>query len=469
MKTSGFRGISVCMGIGLMMLAQTTVFAQQPSEREKQLENMVHTLLQRVDELEQRANQSEAAYQSLKEQVENQKSEQPASSAIAPAPEKKANEIDWSWNNGLNFGTEDGAFKFKLGGRIHNDWYAGSIDDGDFPDGTRFRRLWLNFSGEVYNDYEFRIQYDLSGAGTARFKDVYVGYTGFDFMNLRLGQFKEPFSLEELTSSNYITLMERSPIDMLAPVRETGLMFYNEILDGRVTWAVGAFKNSNAFGDGEEDDAENGDWDVMARVTGLPWYEDNGAKLLHLGLAGGHREWSDDPLRIRSRGSFSRGDYMIDTGSFDADAMDLLGAEMALVYGPASIQAEYQRADIDSTLGGSDAVDGYYVMASYFLTGEHRAYKEGVFSRVKPNNNFNPGEGGWGAWEIAARYGYFDLTDVAAAGALGGKINDYTLGLNWYLNPNMRMMWNYVHSESDDVSTGDQDADIIEMRMQYDF
>jgi len=453
---AGLVGLFVCLVLA------SPVYAQAPTEREKQLEGMVQQLLKRVDELEKRVNQNESTQQTLQKAVEQIPE---ATAAVKEDP----NALNWTWSNGLTFGTKNGDYKFKLGARLQNDWYAGSIDDGDFPDGTRFRRAWLTTSGTIYEDFNFKITYDISNPGTTSFHDVYFGYDGFDFMRMRLGQFKEPFSLEEVTSDADTTFMERSPLDDLTPRRETGLMLFNEVLDKRMTWAVGAFKNVNEFGDGDEDDAEGGNWDVMARVTGLPWYEEDGKKLLHLGLAGGHREWSDEDFRIRTRGSFSVGDRLVDTGLYDVDSIDQVGAEFGLVYGPASLQAEYAYMDIDPTLGGSSSIDSFYVQGAYTLTGESRPYKEGVFSRIKPKENFSLKNGGWGAWELAARYTHLDLTDAALAGAVGGELDDYVFGINWYLNPTLRMLWDYVHSESSDTLANDQDADAILFRLQIDF
>lgn len=466
MGKSAIRSLMVVSMFMSFVFTAGPAHSQEPTEREKQLETLVKQLMKRVDELEARLDQSEAKQETLKEAVES------TSQAVqSQAEEKKEdpNAIYGSWNKGLTFGTKNGAFKFRLGAWMHNDWFAGSIDNGDFPDGTRFHQMWLYSSGILFDDFEYRVIYDIAGGDFPRFRDVFLGYTGLDFLKLRVGQFKEPFSMDELISNNDITFMERTPWNAIVPSRETGLMFYNEILDHRMTWAVGAFKNVNAFGDGYEDDLEGGDWDVMARITGLPWYEDGGRKLIHLGLAGGHREWSDEPLRIRARGSFSVGDRLIDTGQFDADSIDLLGAEFALVYGPASLQAEYARAEVQPTLGGSGGINGFYVQGSYLLSGENRPYSGGVFGRIVPKNNFSVKNGGWGAWELTTRYSFMDLTDAALPTAMGGKLDDYVVGLNWYLNSNVRIMWNYVHTESDEVTTGNQDADAYMMRIQFDF
>ena len=140
---------------------------------------------------------------------------------------------------------------------------------------------------------------------------------------------------------------------------------------------------------------------------------------------------------------------------------DLVGLEAAYVSSPFSVQGEYIFANAD--VASSANFRGYYAQASYFLTGEHRNYKpsEGAFSRVKPKENFKSG-GGPGAWEVALRYSGLDLDDNSIT---GGKLNDLTAGLNWYLNPNTRVMWNYVHADKDHVGN----ADMLMMRLQVEF
>jgi phosphate-selective porin OprO and OprP len=94
---------------------------------------------------------------------------------------------------------------------------------------------------------------------------------------------------------------------------------------------------------------------------------------------------------------------------------------------------------------------GGYVEILYFFTGEHRDYdrKNAVFTRVVPLRNFNiwDGENGCGAWQVGFRYTYLDLQNQ---GVNGATLNDFVLGLNWFLNPNMKVQWNLAidHRES---------------------
>lgn len=112
------------------------------------------------------------------------------------------------------------------------------------------------------------------------------------------------------------------------------------------------------------------------------------------------------------------------------------------------MQGEYIQANVDTTFGGDATFDGYYILASYLLTGENRVYKNntGVFASPVPKHNFSfkGKEPGWGAWELAARFASVDLNDSLIR---GGEHESITLGLNWYLNPNIRVFWNYIHNE----------------------
>ncbi len=438
-----------------------TALAQPPSARERELEELIRKLAQRVEQLETRLSRIEATkaesrtqarVEQLEQSVQQIKEERPpaADSEEWTRIKKWVNEggtLRPYWKDGLRLDSNDGMFKLKIGGRIQHD-FAYFAEDGDverrlgedFDDGTEFRRARLYFSGTVYEDIDFKVQFDFAG-GDADFKDVYLALRNVPYVsNVRIGQFKEPFSLEELTSSNYITFMERSLVNTFAPSRNTGVMFYDTLLDERMTWAAGVFRQTDSFGDG----TGGRDYNATARLTALAWYEDDGRKLFHLGAALTHQNYEDDVIRFRARPEAHLAPRLADTGEFPAEFGDFIGTEAAIVYGPFSLQGEYVHAFI----AGHDRFVGdpnfwaASVQASYFLTGEHRPYETstGAFARVRPLRNFSR-DGGPGAWELAARYSYLTLNDGLVK---GGRIRDLTLGLNWYLNPSVRTMWNYV-------------------------
>lgn len=369
------------------------------------------------------------------------------------------------WKDGLRLDTTDGLFKLKIGGRIQNDW-AWLAEDGDVKaaigdqeDGTEFRRARLYLSGEIYKNTFFKTQFDFAG-GDVDFKDVYLGYKGIPGIgHIKVGHFKEPFSLEELTSSNYITFMERSLPNVFSPGRNTGISIYNTEFDERLTWAAGVFRDTDDFGNGKEE----GGFSTSFRLTGLPWYEESGARLLHIGAAYSLRSPDDDTIRFRERPEVHLADRFVDTGTFSADRIHQFGLESALVLGPFSMQSEYIQASVDAETVGDPTFSGFYGSASYFLTGEHRNYKKssGAFDRVRPKKNFGE-DGGLGAWEVAVRYSTVDLNDGLVS---GGQLSNMSAGLNWYLNPNTRVIFNYIFADIKDVG----DSDALTIRFQINF
>jgi phosphate-selective porin OprO/OprP len=134
------------------------------------------------------------------------------------------------------------------------------------------------------------------------------------------------------------------------------------------------------------------------------------------------------------------------------------------VLGPFSMQGEYIGVNVDRDAAESAVLQGFYVYASWFLTGESRPYDVacGEFVRLKPSNAF--GEGGVGAWELALRYSELDLNDEVR----GGVEKNVTAGMNWYVNSAVRVMFNYVRATSE-TDNGDVDVDIAQVRAQVDF
>jgi len=335
---------------------------------------------------------------------------------------------------------------------------------GDQSNGSETRRARFYISGLLYDNIDFKLQFDFAG-GDSDLKDAYVGLQDFPLGKIRAGHFKEPFGLEELTSSKYITFAERSlPMEAFAPSRNAGVMLFGAVCDERATWAAGVFRDTDDNGDIQEDSGHS----VTGRVTALPWYQDAGSSLLHIGAAYSYRNnardssLGGDAAQFRARPEAHLLDRFVDTGSFLSDNVQLFGLEAAWVHGPLSVQGEYTRARAE--INSHAVLDGYYIQTSYFLTGEHRKYRTstGTFSRVKPKANFNPKKNQWGAWELALRYSNLDLKDSTVN---GGEIENISAGLNWHLNPNARLMCNYIRADKQDVG----EADIAIIRMQVDF
>jgi phosphate-selective porin OprO/OprP len=351
------------------------------------------------------------------------------------------------WKDGVNFeGGDDAPFRFHVGGYFQTDWAFTSGDDkleakfGKSSTGTEIRRARLSIDGNLYDLADYKIEYDFA-TGSAKILDAY-----FEFKNLpgvgsaRVGHIKEPFGLNQLSSDKYDSFME-SPMmqDAFIPSRNTGILFQNTAFNKRMTWSVGGFRQTDDVGKGFGSDAM---YNLSARVSGLPWYEEQGRKLVHLGFSYSHRFRNNDPVSFNARPEAHLAPKLADTKDIISDGVDLLNPELAIVYGPFSFQAEYTKAMVETPKGKKGlGFGGYYVEASYFLTGENRQYKTsgGTFGATSPKHNFD-GRGNWGAWEVATRYSSLDLND---RNVRGGSLSGFTTGVNWYLNPYMRVMANY--------------------------
>jgi phosphate-selective porin OprO/OprP len=411
--------------------------------------------------------------------------EKAAPADAAPTAEQAVPD-DWNfhWDNGFRLDRNDGEFRLKFGGRIHNDWAYIHADDeiDDALDsngtGTEIRRGRIVFQGVLWKNLEFKSQFEFasSGDGSVSLKDMYIGLRNLGPVGtVRVGQMKEPYSLEQQMSSNDYTFMEPSLTGAFGPARSVGVLAFNPVFDERVLWQVGVFERTNPSGFSF---ADGTDWRVTGRLVAVPLYEDDGERVVHLGLTYSHRFQDRDLMqRFRRRPQAHLAPRFANTGStIPAENTDILLSELAIVWGQASFQGSYSHTFVDAAMGKDLNFWSAYAQASYFLTGEHRNYRlgGGRFVRMNPRAQFNPATGDWGAWEIAARFGYVDLNDAAIR---GGELWSVTAGLNWYLYPNARVMLNYVHSRLRDrtvlgppaILDVDGDSDIGEMRFQIDF
>ncbi|HEX9700914.1 MAG TPA: porin [Acidobacteriota bacterium] len=360
------------------------------------------------------------------------------------------------WRDGMRMETNDGRFQLRLGGRIQFDWTFWGDDSeiaaavgGPIEDGTEFRRARIFVEGYVYERIEYKAQFDFAG-GEVAFKDVYFGIR-HDKYGFRLGHFKEPFGLETLTSSKYITFVERSLPGAFDAERNSGFMLHGALLDESLYYGAGVFRETGDDGIGRLP----GRYNFTGRVAGTPINEDDGRRLVHLGAAvtlqnddGAARAYTQRPEVHLAPRFISSGDLEIDS----ALAIDL---ETAVIHGPFSVQAEWRWSPIDAPGSGDPTFWGAYAFASWFLTGESRVYDEGAFDRLHPARNFLDGDGGLGAWEVALRYSVLDLTaeqaDRSATPIVGSRLDNLTVGLNWYWNPMTLTRLNLVRSEIDEV------------------
>jgi phosphate-selective porin OprO/OprP len=209
---------------------------------------------------------------------------------------------------------------------------------------------------------------------------------------------------------------------------------------------------------------------VCGRVTALPWYDDDGRSLMHVGFGATYGDLVQDELRVRARPLLRNGPgyavpVLVDTGEIPGSNQCIVAPELAWVVGSLTIQAEWAgqfltAAAVNGSPQGTVFYHGGYVQALYFLTGEHQAYerRDGVFGRVVPHQNYRlrrcEPSPAYGAWQVGVRFSYLDLNDKAVQ---GGQVYDWTVGLNWFLSPSMKLQFNYIleHREApQDVVSG---------------
>ena len=446
-------------------------------------------------------------------------SQQPAAAASQGSVIGSDLTMTGKWTaNGAELSTKDGAFKAKIAGRVQV--YNAFIQDPGptvtvpapgTKDGFYFRRLRLGGYGTMWEQIDWATEFDIANTefnvdpvaggnnpatglrSSAAFPaggnvmsvvaptDVWLTYRDTPIGNFRFGNQKELIGMEHIQSSRFLDFMERSPLQdaFNGPNNNgytPGITLYNTTQNQRATWGLGVFQN-NDYQNGFPYAFGNNNYIYNARATWTPYYDEcsDGRALIHCGLGVADRIMDNEPagytggtnIRIRSRVNIRNIPStatlnQVDTGNFYASNQLLLDPEFALVYGPLTIQAEYEHCQLSGaratkTAGpvlGTVNVQGGYVQVLYFLTGENKIYnrQQGAFGRVIPFENAyitrGLGVAGWGAWQIGFRYDWIDLNDGLVN---GGNTHNLTFGLNWFLNPQSKFVFNYVATYVDNA------------------
>lgn len=352
---------------------------------------------------------------------------------------------------GLEAKTASKDFTFKLGGRVQvqYDNYADTMNlvdhEGDTGDDLFIRRARVYLKGTMYKDWAYKIQFNVadSGSGGGTFEDLYVKWQRFQWANIIVGKHKEPFSLQELTSSKWVTTVERAAIDdFIAEGRSLGMSVQG--VNNFWGYALGVYENQD-----KKNDSGAQLWAMTGRAHMSPINSERA--LLHIGLGVSARD-SKDSEDYYDGGSVTQGIKKGDEVSFgvdDTESQTLFNVEAAGKIGPFHASGEYHQRDTQAAtdaLGftGEDAsANGYYVQAGWFITGESRPYKKGKWDKIKPNRK------GLGAWELFARYEGLDGEDDGISAATRNKGTISTIGANWYANEIVRISANYVYSTWD--------------------
>lgn len=326
----------------------------------------------------------------------------------------------------------------------------GSITDGLNSD-SQIRRAELVLKGKGPGNIEWVLGYD---ATAQKFLDTNIKYKLGGNANhyVQFGQFKQPNSLEELSSTKNNDFISKAMVtNTWAVARRLGAAYSVGDVNWSVTGSVFTRELTPNLGAGDG---------YGLRGTWAPINETG--NILHLGLSyvAYNAEKSTVGANVKNRAGFSvrpdadlAGSRLIDTGNIDnADKISTTGLEAFWVHGPVKLQGEHMRTKVSRNNTAPDFTGtGSYVSALWNVTGETWGYKAGVPTTPLAN------EPGSGMWQVGLRYDTMDLNDGSAniagpipviSGVLGGKSSTWTLGTNWYLRSNFKLSLNYVKVQS---------------------
>jgi phosphate-selective porin OprO/OprP len=483
-------------------LAVTQAHAQSAGSNDAEiaaLKQQLRLVEQKLDKLQKQSTATAQAAAKANEKVDNVANANAAIPVKAAAPASGV--VVTMPNNRPTICTADNANCVAITSRVH--WDVGGYDyrpntaatsPQRLDSGDNLRRARIGIVGKFFNDWNYALIYDfggssdgfggaapgsLPGGGVSGVENAYLSYTGIKPFGGKLaiegGIMDIPYTLDEATSSNDILFMERASSGVIAQniaagdFRSTvGTRWWNDVF-----WA-GAYVTGPTAGaihsaSSTAPVAMNEQYGVVARaagqiVSGKDYsihlggdFEDliqpahsivngiNGAQTLTLN---DRPELRIDPTSLISTGAIA-----------NVSSAQVYSVEAAGTYGPLFVQGEYfwfniQR-DANTGLPPIGAPDlkfqGGYGQVGYVLTGESHPYNAAAaaYGGIKPTRPFDLNGGGWGAWEIAARYSTMDLNNLigTTTGVAGGRQNVITVGLNWYANNNVRLMFDYLHGD----------------------
>lgn len=331
----------------------------------------------------------------------------------------------------------------------------GSGTDGSNSD-FNMRRAELILKGKGPGMWNWVVGYD---ASSDKFLDVNVQYRFSGFTTLTVGQYKQPNSLEELSSTKNNDFISKAMTTNLQGMsRRVGV----QLSTGRDNWGVAASLFGNELTRRQSPSLGTGNG------YGLRGYFapiNESGNLLHFGLSYVDMDAEDTTgegrarLRVRPDADLA-GTRLIDSGQFtNADRLKTLGIEGAWINGPVKVQAEWMSTDVTRTTSPTFTADSWYVYGLYNLSGETWGYKGGTITTGLPDD---PAKG---MWQLGLRYDHADLYD---AGVNGGKESNWTVGVNWYLRSNFKLSANYVMVDTQrGALRTDDNPNILEARAQF--
>ncbi len=378
--------------------------------------------------------------------------------------------------SGLGIESADGAYSVALTGRVHMDYrsFDPSNAASQGVEGFSLRRARLGLKGNLTKDFDYFIFGDFSSEQKGTLDEGYLTYIGNKAAQVRVGKFKMPFSLEQLTSSNNIDFMERSLVGNddkeLIPGKQYGGMLFGSPVSG-ASYAV-ALSSGNYHVSSDTSTTDNTDviGRVAANFAGLAGNKD---LVTHLGL--GYSVGRVDATSA-SLGSATEGkgisSFLAKNSSAVATGSDRTrqNIEAAIAYGPFKVQSELFLFNYDKT-GVEQEIKGKYLAAVWNITGESHNYSDSsnTFGWIKPKEAFSTSKGGLGAWQVGLRYSDIETDYATVTASTTNKADAMTYGLTWFANSNVRFMLNYVKTNFKTAVNGTTGETAVNARAQVSF
>ena len=386
----------------------------------------------------------------------------PAESAVV---EKESDEFSLKarYDDGFRLTSpENNNYSVRIGGLLQTDYRYFDYKNGTDPEKNRFdiRRARLIIKGDFFDRFSYKFQYGFQGAGSRRLRDAYVDTRILPYFKVRIGQFKTPFGFEQYSSDRNIPFAERSMGFLLTPLRDVGLMAHGSVWNDRFNYGLGIFN-----GDGL-DDAVGGDVDspeLVGRVVLSPF------RNLDVSLGEGFQFGGSFSYANVDRNNVNIIDKTTGLTTFfevnartkfniirEAKTQKRYGVEAAWCYGPVLAWGEYvnlQYSDVQTSSAQFDInIKEYYGALLWMVTGERPSMKNGKLQAIRPDRNL--WQGGWGALGLAFRYDVFNGGDSAYEYLFEPpnsvqKATAYTIALNWYLNPYVKLLIDATRTDFD--------------------
>ena len=400
---------------------------------------------------------------------QEKKAQPEAASAVQGQAQKSAGILaGWDGNHAF-LRSADGDFETVLTGYAQLDFRG--YQQGNHPANTfLLRRARLALEGKLFRYFDYKVEGDFADTTSTLARDIYLRVHRVDRVQLTFGQFREPFSQEELRPDSVQDFVERSLANNLAPSRSPGVMLSGILKKGVFEYQLGAFNGKGLLANNTVGTPEG-----VVRVRVAPWKSTKDYWTKGLMFGGAYALGRNSTTAQSVRGLTESRSFAFFNPDTVNGAVTRANGELTWLVGPASFRAEYDQVNQARNHLGSGGRNlpgvvarGYMGQFTYLLTGEVK----GDVNVVVPKHNLFGDEsgGGSGAWELKVRYSGLQISDGTAK---SNRARTVFFGANWYLNRFVRYVFDYgIELYQDPLRTprpGDRSFHVVLSRIQVAF